>query len=125
MTELNIFKIEYYWYEDEHEETLLIKKVEQEEFEKDLMDAKKFAEKFKGVEIKKGNYLGRGYSVECLPEFYEQIIWFLTKKKGYKECFINDRISYIIDDNCDKKINIVKSEKIIKKTDLRLRTKKR
>ena len=37
MTEHNIFKVEYYWYEGEHEECLLIKAVEIEEFEnKDL-----------------------------------------------------------------------------------------
>ena len=34
MEELNIFKIEYYWYEEEHEEILLIKDVKREEFEK-------------------------------------------------------------------------------------------
>jgi len=41
---LNVFKVEYYWYEGEHEECLLIKAVEIEEFEKDLLEAKSFAE---------------------------------------------------------------------------------
>ena len=36
---INIFKIEYYWPEDEHEVTLLGKNVQREEFEKDLVEA--------------------------------------------------------------------------------------
>jgi hypothetical protein len=107
---MNIFKIEYYWYEDEHEETLLGKNVEREEFEKDLIKAKKFAESLKGKKIKSGKYLGKGYSIECLPEFYEQIIWFFTKKLGYIKCECNLKISYVIDDYSDKKILIDKVE---------------
>ena len=34
MTELNVFKVEYYWYEGEHEEIFLAKDVNGEEFEK-------------------------------------------------------------------------------------------
>ena len=119
MTELNSFKLEYYWYEDEHEETILIKDVKREEFEKDLLEAKQFAEKIKGIEIKEGKYLGKGYKIECLPEFYEQVIWFLTEKKQYKECQFNGDISYIIDDDSNKEINIAKNEKITKRTDLK------
>ena len=119
MTELNIFKVEYYWYEGEHEETLLIKDIKKEEFEKDLLEAKKFAEKLKGIEIKEGEYLGKGYKIECLPEFYEQIIWFLTEKKAYKECQLNEDISYIIDDDSNKEIEITKNEKTTKKTKLK------
>jgi len=118
MTELNSFKLEYYWYEDEHEETILIKDVKREEFEKDL-EAKQFAEKIKGIKIKEGKYLGKGYNIECLPEFYEQIIWFLKEKKKYKECQFNVDISYIIDDDSNKEINIAKNEKITKRTDLK------
>ena len=119
MTELNIFKVEYYWYEGEHEECLLIKDVEIEEFEKDLSEAKNFAEKLKGIGIKEGEYLGKGYKIECLPEFYEQIIWFLTEKKEYKECKLDESISYIIDDNSNKEIDITKNEKITKRTELK------
>ena len=119
MTELNSFKLEYYWYEDEHEETILIKDVKREEFEKDLLEAKQFAEKIKGIKIKEGKYLGKGYNIECLPEFYEQIIWFLKEKKKYKECQFNVDISYIIDDDSNKEINIAKNEKITKRTDLK------
>lgn len=116
---MNIFKIEYYWYEGEHEEILLAKDVEIEQFEKDLLEAKKFAEKLKGREIKEGEYLGKGYRIECLPEFYEQIIFFLKEKKEYFECNFNDDISYFIDDDSSKKINITKSEKIIKNEELK------
>jgi hypothetical protein len=123
MNNFNIFKIEYYWYEGEHEETLLMKDVGKEEFEKDLIDAKKFAESLIGKEIKKGNYLGEGYNVACLPEFYEQIIWFLLEKKGYKECQFDCDISYIIEDNSDKEINIIKSEKITKREEISVKQK--
>lgn len=119
MTELNIFKIEYNWYEGEHGETLLIKEVTSEEFEKDLLEAKQFAEKLKGIRIKEGEYFGKGYRLECLPEFYGQIIWFLTEKKGYKECQLNKDISYAIDDDFNKEINITKNEDMIKKTEVK------
>ena len=122
MTELNIFKLEYYWYEDEHEETLLIKEVKKEEFEKDLLDAKNFAERLKGIEIKEGEYRGKGYKIECLPEFYEQIIWFLTEKKEYKECQLNEDISYMIDDDSNKEISITKNEKTTKRAKLKCST---
>jgi len=36
------------------------------------MEYKNFAENLKGKEIKDYNYLGKGYGVECLPEFYAQ-----------------------------------------------------
>lgn len=125
MTELNIFKIEYYWYEGEHEETLLVKDVEREEFEKDLLEAKEFAERLRGIKIKEGEYLGQGYRVECLPEFYKQTIWFLIEKKGYKECQFNEDISYTIDDGPNKEINITKDEKTTKTTELKRLTQNR
>jgi len=118
MVESNIFKIEYYWYEGEHEETFLGKDVNKDEFEKDLLEARNFAEKLKGVEIKEGEYFGRGYRVECLPEFYNQIIWFLINKKEYKECQLNEDISYAIDDS-NKEIGITKDEKTTKITELK------
>ena len=119
MAEHNIFKVEYYWHEGEHEECLLIKDVEIEEFEKDLLEAKDFAKKLKGIEIKEGEYLGKGYRTECLPEFYNQIIWFLKEKKEYKECQLNEDIEYIIDDNSNKEIDITKNEKTTKRTELK------
>ena len=119
MTDINVFKVEYYWYEGEHEETFLGKDVNKEEFEKDLLEARNFAEKLKGVEIKEGEYLGKGYTIECLPEFYGQIIWFLINKKEYKECQFNEDISYTIDDDSNKKIGIIKDEKTTKRTELK------
>ena len=67
---MNIFKIEYNWYEGEHWEILLGKDVEAKKFEEDLIKAKEFAESLMGNEIKEGDYLGKGYMVQCLPEFY-------------------------------------------------------
>ena len=92
--DFNIFKIEYDWYEGEHEETLLGKNIDKKKFEKDLIEAKKFAISLIGNEIKGKNYLGKGYSVECLPEFYEQIIWFLINKKGYIKCNFDENTGY-------------------------------
>lgn len=115
---INIFKIEYYWPEDEHGVAYLGKDVSQEEFEKDLIKAREFAESLIGKKVDV-DYLGKGYSLECLPEFYEQIIWFLVEKLNYVECDINDDISYYIDDNSNnKKIGITKSEKQIKNSEL-------
>jgi len=93
---MQIFKIQYDWYEGEHNETLVAKDVEDLEFEKDILEARAFAESLKGIEIKDYDYLGKGYSVECLPQFYEQIIWFLVNKKGYLTCFYDNEISYDI-----------------------------
>ena len=105
---MNIFKIVYTWYEGDYGETLLAKEVTEEEFEKDLVEAKKFAEKLIGIKIKDGDYLGKGYRVECLPEFYEQIIWFLMEKKSYMDCTLNDETEYFVDDGPRKEISVQK-----------------
>jgi len=111
---MKIFKIQYDWYEGEHEETLLGKNVSSEEFEKDLIKAKEFAESLIGKEIKEGKYLGKGYRVSCLPEYYEQIIWFLITKLDYIVCEYNNNIKYVVDDDQDKKIHLSKA---LKKTE--------
>ncbi len=108
---MKIFKIEYNWYEGEHSETLLGKNVKTDEFEKDLIKAQKFAESLIGKEIKNGEYLGKGYRVTCLPEYYEQIIWFLTTKLGYIDCDFDKDIKYAVDDDSNKKIQLSKAEK--------------
>lgn len=115
----NVFKIEYDWYEGDHEETLLCKNVEREEFEKNLIEAKNFAKSLIGKKVDSGDYLGKGYSVECLPEYYEQIIWFLTEKKEYCECNFDEDVIYKVDDSSSgKEIQINKHEKKIEITDL-------
>jgi len=111
----NIFKIEYDWYEGGHEEIFIGKNVDKEQFERDLIKAKKFAESLIGKKIKDYNYLGKGYTVECLPEYYEQIIWFLTNKMGYIECYFDEDISYHVDDDVNwRKIELTRFEKDIK-----------
>lgn len=124
MKTLNIFKIEYYWPEDEHEETLLGKNVEREEFEKDVTKARKFAESLIGKEIREGEYLGKGYSVQCLPEYYKQIIWFLTERAGYAVCYFDEEVYYTVDDSSNKKIDITKSARKIERSELKSRTQK-
>ena len=115
----NVFKIEYDWYEGEHEESLLGKNIEREEFEKDLKEAKKFAVRLIGKKIIDHNYLGKGYNVECLPEFYRQIIWFLKNKKSYIECNFDEDITYEVDDTSGKdKITLTRSEKSVSKKEL-------
>lgn len=108
MEELRIFRIYYDWYEDDHEETLIGKRVSEEEFEKDIMEAINFAKSLIGKEREYGDYLGKGYSVECLPEYYEQVLWFLTKKKGYVYCDFNMEMQYKIEDDFQKKIIAMK-----------------
>ncbi len=112
----NIFKVEYSWYEGEHEETLLGKEVERDEFERDIIKAKKFAESLLGKVIEKGEYLGKGYRVNCLPEYYAQIVWFLTERLGYIICYSDEEIDYSVDDLSNRKIEINKSERKIKRS---------
>ncbi len=116
---MNIFKIEYHWHEGEYEDTLLGKNVEREEFEKDIINAKEFAESLIGKKIEEGEYLGKGYRIDCLPEYYEQIIWFLTEKLGYIICHIDEDIDYTVDDFSDKQINITKSTRKIERDELK------
>lgn len=118
-TAFYIFKIGYQWYEGEHEETFLGKDVEQKEFEKDLIKAKKFAESLIGKKIKRDDYLGKGYAVECLPEYYNQIVWFLINKLRYIECYIDKEITYTVDDTFNKKIILTRVEEQIKHYELK------
>ncbi|MFH1065515.1 MAG: hypothetical protein V1734_03355 [Nanoarchaeota archaeon] len=104
MKELRIFRIYYDWYEDDHKETLLGKRVSEEEFEKDIMEAINFAKSLIGKEMKFGDYLGKGYSVECLPQYYGQVVWFLTEKKGYLLCDFDMEIQYKIEDEYKDRI---------------------
>ncbi len=112
---MNIFKITYTWYEGEFQETYLGKEIKKDSFEKDLIEAREFAKSLLGVKIENQEYLGKGYSVECLPEFYNQIIWFLIKKKNYVECSLDDS-DYSIDEDFKKKIVIEKLDKKISRT---------
>jgi hypothetical protein len=116
---MNIFKIEYHWPEDEYDMTLLGKEVEQGEFEKDLIKAKKFAESLIGKKVEGDEYLGKGYIVDCLPEYYRQIIWFLMDKLNYVECNFDKSICYYIDDYPNKKIKITKSKEKVEQNELK------
>ncbi|MDD4877643.1 MAG: hypothetical protein PHO02_01250 [Candidatus Nanoarchaeia archaeon] len=109
---MNIYRIYYDWCEGEHEETLLGKEVSKEKFEKDLIKAIRFAKSLIGKKADRENYLGKGYSVECLPEYYEQVIWFLINKNGYIECRFDTRLQYRIDDFSDKITAAKRTEKI-------------
>jgi hypothetical protein len=109
---LNIFKVRYEWYDGDSGETLLAREATKEQFEKDLSQAKEFAENLKG--IADGPILGSGYSTECLPEYYSKIIWFLLEKKGYSECQYNESVDYYVDDHSETSIGI---QKRIKKTE--------
>ena len=122
--ELGIFKIEYDWYEGEHDETLLAKEVSREEFEKDLIEAKNFAMNLLGINVSLGSYLGVGYSVQCLPEYYEQIVWFMTNKKGYVVCNFDEDFRYNIDDSVKEQIGINVLKTVIKNYELIRKDKK-
>lgn len=112
---MQIFKINYTWYEGEYEETYLGKDIDKIQFERDIKEAKDFAKSLLGKEIEKEDYLGKGYHTECLPEFYNQIIWFLVNKKNYTECFL-DNSKYSIEDDHSKEIFVEKIEQEIKRT---------
>jgi len=110
---MEIFKIRYDWYEGDSGETYLGKDINKFEFEEDLKEALIFAKGLIGKKIEDNDYLGEGYRIECLPEFYNQIIWFLINKKGYAECSI-DESEYCVDDDSDEKILINKIDKEIR-----------
>ena len=115
MKELRIFKLKYDWYEGEYEETFLAKDVDIETFEKDLIEAKNFAQNLIEKEVEH-DYLGKGYSVACLPEYYEQIIWYLTTKLDYSISNIEEDLVYDVNDGVyGKKISL---SKIAKKTEI-------
>ena len=113
MSDIRLFKICYQWYEGEYQETLLGKQVTEEEFEKDITEARKFAQSLLGKEIEEGSYLGKGYSVACLPEYYHQIIWFLVEKKRYMECSSDKDVEYYVEDGSTE--NPIAVEKKVKK----------
>ena len=105
----NIFKIRYEWYEDDADTSYLAKAVNGKQFEKDVTKARDFARSLLGKKIKDLKpYLGKGYSVECLPEFYMQIIWYLIEKLGYLECNIDKWTTYFVEDDYSDKITIRK-----------------
>ncbi len=116
---MRIFKIEYHWYEGEYDYNILVKDVSHKEFEKDLIKAKEFAESIVDNKIKEGDYLGKGYCIVCLPEFYEQIIWYLKNKLNYIDCYFDEYIKYSVSDDMSKKISISRGEKNIKWTNLK------
>ena len=111
MANFNLFRIKYEWYEGDCGEILIGKKVSVEEFENELIKAKDFAKSLSGKKIKSGDYLGKGYRVECLPEVFEQILWYLTEKEEYIECSYDESVCYDIDDNQNKKVTITKLKK--------------
>lgn len=108
---MNIFKLCYTWYEGEYEETLLGKDVETKQFEQDLLQAREFARSLIGKKSEYSDFLGKGYTVECLPAYYEQIIWYLTFKLSYVDCSFDRDIEYYVED--ESKISIHKKEKKI------------
>lgn len=115
---MNIFKLQYSWYEGEHDEVLLGKDVEREAFEKDLVRAKDFAESLLG---KESNKFGEGYAVECRPEYYGQIVWYLTEKLGYVTCWMDKGVDYSVedDDSPTEKISVIKSERKVERNELK------
>jgi len=96
MKELNLFKLEYSWYEGEYNNIVLATTKKKEEIEKDLKEANK------KTKIKEG--------VDCLPTKYNLIINFL-ERRGYIICnFIKDQIYSVDDDVVRKKKNTYKIE---------------
>jgi hypothetical protein len=49
---------------------------------------------------------------------YRQILWFLTEKKGYTDCYFDEDVEYDINDTNDEKIELTRCEKQTKNTEL-------
>jgi hypothetical protein len=103
--DLQIFKLEYSWYEGDCGSILLAKNVSLDEFEKDLIKSRDFAISLLGKKSSE-----EGYDIECLPEYYSKIIEFLKSKLGYLECRYDKNLTYSVDDYFNSSINIFKSE---------------
>ena len=90
MGELNLFKLQYTWYEGEFQSYILATTKDKKGIEKDLKEAIK--------KIKNDD-------VDCLPSKYSRIIDFLIKK-GYLICnFIENPVYEVDDDMSFKKLN--------------------
>ena len=82
---LNLFKLQYTWYDGEHQSTILATKKEQNEIEEDLKEAASSIR----IDRKKEK------AVDCLPEAYRRIIDIL-RQKGYVVCyFLSDPDYYV------------------------------
>lgn len=114
---MEIFKVSYTWYDGEEGSSLLGKEVSLEEFERDLKEAIVFSRSLLGIRIEYHlDFLGKGYRVECLPEYYEQIVWFLINKKSYVECFFNDNVEYkVIDEEFDEREGFITAKISVEK----------
>ena len=115
MTYFTIFRIRYDWYDGEHNEALIAKEISKESFEEDLLKAKEFAKGLIGKKVQ-GDYLGKGYRVECLPAYYEQILWHLTNKSGYIYCDFYEDVEYSVED--DNPLTIIRTEKKSERNEL-------
>jgi hypothetical protein len=114
----NIFRVEYQWVEGEEGFTLVGKGVTRRRFEKDLSEAKRFAESLRGKEIISGENLGKGYYTECIPEYYRQILWFLKNKKGYVYCYFDEHFAYKVDNGLGRSILVERKEKRTKRSEI-------
>ncbi|MFA6023498.1 MAG: hypothetical protein WC781_05410 [Candidatus Pacearchaeota archaeon] len=112
---MNIFPFSFIMKNNCEEVMFFAKNVSSSEFEKDLQEAKNFAEELSGKKIVQQKwdmfgFLGKGYFNECLGEYFEQIAWYLQEKKGYISCQIKDNLTYVIrTENTEER----KEEKII------------
>ena len=110
MNTMNLFKIQYSWYDGDEDEILLAKDATQEQFDKDIMEARDIAQSL----IKTSNSMTNieHYNVECLPSFYQEVIKYLQKQKGYIEISPNDDFHYEVHDKGseNKEIEIIKVE---------------
>lgn len=122
MTELNLYKFKYYWCEGEEQTTYLAKNVNESEFLTDLAQALEFANSLRGTELETNKFFeaGKNYGVECLPEYYAQVIYYMTEKLKYYEIDQDDRVEYILDDHTNgltvqKREETVKFETVLEK----------
>ncbi len=85
MDNLNLFKLEYRWYEGEFESIILTTTKEEKEIEKDLK------------EITRNVKIDDEKEVDCLPTAYRKIITEL-EKRGYSICYFITNPVYSVED---------------------------
>lgn len=84
---LHLFKLEYSWYEGEHQSTILAAAKEQEEIEQDIRDA---ANSLKTYQIEEKVRIYKS-------DAYQKIISIL-EQKGYMVCYFLSDPEYYVDD---------------------------
>lgn len=104
MTRLLAYKLEYYWYEGEHNSIHLAKDVTEEEFIKDLQQA---IQRVANLDLSDSKY----DSYHSLPSDYREVIAEM-EELGYQAIDVDDRTTFEIDEEWGRKLLVSKKSTV-------------